>query len=209
MGTQLMRPETTGAIPGAGEPEPAERRLQAALLDLERSIEEVRQAACALASRRGQCAPSLRLLGIVQQATRQVREACLDAGTAPPAPPTGPGPVTWAQAVERTRLAEDALWEVRKSLRKDPPAAVERLAALALEGVDARVAEQVYGEWLRQCFRLGLPGALKYDAGFGRGAVLVPDAPGWLRVVSALGLPGWAPGLVVERGTLDGLRRLR
>jgi hypothetical protein len=114
------------------------------------------------------------------------------------------------EAVRKARLALDALWAARKSLRRDPAAAVERLAAVDLDGVDPRTVEQLYGEWLRQCARLGLERPYKYHAAFGRGAVLVRvRGSDRLRVVSSIGLPDWPPGTSVPRGELPGLRPLR
>jgi hypothetical protein len=118
--------------------------------------------------------------------------------------------VAITEAARKTRLALDALWAARKSLRRDPAAAVERLAATDLDGVDPRAVEQVYGEWLRHCARLGLERPYKYHAAFGRGAVLVRvRRSDRLRVVSSIGLPDWPPGTALARRELPGLRRLR
>jgi len=118
--------------------------------------------------------------------------------------------VAITEAARKTRLALDALWAARKSLHRDPAAAVELLAAVDLDGVDPRTVEQVYGEWLRQCARLGLERPYKYHAAFGRGAVLVRvRGSDRLRVVSSIGLPDWPPGTSVPRRELPGLRPLR
>ena len=142
-------------------------------------------------------------------------QAVTGAGATPsPAPPADPqpDPLQVVECARRTERALDALWEVRKRLRRTPAAAVERLAAVDLERVDPRVVEQLYGKWLRQCARLRLPRAYKYHAAFGRGAVLVPEpAPGSrrLQVVSSIGLPDWPPGTLIPHSALPGLKRLR
>ena len=187
----------------AREPTPARATFAAALDRLEACLDDVRAAAASLADERRQETPSLALLDLVQMAICQARAAgpgddLLDAGRR----------VVRTEAAARARRVEDALWAVRKALRSDPAAAVARLAALDLDGIDRRLAEQAYGEWRRQCARLRLPGAVRHDAGFGRGAVLVPDGPDHLRVVSAIGLPDLAPGRRVPRRELGELRQL-
>jgi hypothetical protein len=182
-----------------------EDALDRALSDLEHSIEAVRTAARDLLVERGKPPVSLGLLRLLEATVRQVREGGESAGIEPKrqdADLTGPA--------RKTRLAQDALWEVRKGLRRAPAVAVERLAGLDLEDVDPQVVQQVYGEWLRQCARLGLEEPYKYDAAFGRGAVLVRvTGSRRLRVVSSIGLPQWSPGIAVDERELRGLRPLR
>jgi hypothetical protein len=199
-------------IPGQpqGAPDsPARSRLDAALAALDRSLAEVYAAAHALATERHEPPRSLALLDLLRDSMKRVlgRQAAAPASVGPDGsiPPAGVAPTTW-----RTERALAALWDVRKGLRRSPAAAVERLAAVDLDGVDPHVVQQVYGEWLHQCARLGLARPLKYHAAFGRGAVLVAvRGSNCLRVVSSIGLPGWQPGAAVDRRDLPGLRPLR
>ena len=86
-------------------------------------------------------------------------------------------------------------------------------ALAVLAGVDAARAEPqearwAYAEWtdlVRR--RTGGGDVLVYSPGAGRAAALVPRADGALEVASVLGLR-WAPGKVVSRRSLRGLRPL-
>jgi hypothetical protein len=158
------------------------QRFEQALSNLERSIEQVRIAAQELAPDEGNAVPPLRVLDELQRILQDVQTR------------DGRETTTWTDQSAKTNLALDALWSARKELRKTPAAAVERLAAVDLDGVDSRVVQEVYGAWLRQCRRLGLSSPFRYEAGFGRGAIALPMQRGGLRVVSSIGMPEWPPG---------------
>ena len=96
---------------------------------------------------------------------------------------------------EWVRLAvERALAEARRIQRREPARAAEILGALDLARMPSAVVRAVYGCWLHTCRRLGLTDAVHYSPGSGRGAILVPDGEGRLKVVAAIGLSGWTPG---------------
>ncbi len=87
-------------------------------------------------------------------------------------------------------------------------------ALAVLAGVDAaraptREARWAYAEWtdlVRR--RSGGGNVLVYSPGAGRAAALVPRGDGALEVAAVLGMP-WAPGKLVSRRSLRGLRPLK
>ena len=86
-------------------------------------------------------------------------------------------------------------------------------ALAVLAGVDAakattREAHWAYAEWLDLVRRrFGDRNAVVYSQGAERVAALAPRADGSLEVVAVLGMR-WAPGKVVSRRSLRGLRPL-
>lgn len=100
--------------------------------------------------------------------------------------------------------AEEALWQARRTLRREPADAAQRLAALDVGGLPETLSRQVFGEWARACARLcrsrGFTAPLRYAPNPGRGAVLVRENPSQdYIVVSSLGMgPIWQPGSVVS-----------
>ncbi len=110
----------------------------------------------------------------------------------------------------KTLEVERALAEARRLHRREPGQAVEILGGLDLSGMPSVLVRDVYGCWLQSCRRLGLVDAVHYSPGTGKGAMLVRDSgcDTRLKVVSAIGLPGWAPGRTFAVKALRGARPL-
>ncbi|MBE7518343.1 MAG: hypothetical protein HS107_03770 [Thermoflexaceae bacterium] len=110
----------------------------------------------------------------------------------------------------KTLEVERALAEARRLHRREPSRAAEILGGLDLSGMPAVLVRDVYGCWLQSCRRLGLVEAVHYSPGTGKGAMLIPDSgsDSRLKVVSAIGLPGWAPGRTFAVKALRGARPL-
>jgi len=109
----------------------------------------------------------------------------------------------------KTLEVERALAEARRLHRREPARAVEILGRLDLSGMPPVLVRDVYGCWLQSCRRLGLTDAVHYSPGAGKGAMLVPDGEGKrLKVVAAIGLPGWTAGRTFAVKALRGARPL-
>ncbi|MCC6173831.1 MAG: hypothetical protein IT305_00895 [Chloroflexi bacterium] len=115
----------------------------------------------------------------------------------------------------KTIAADEALWAVRRELRRDPSQAVARLEALDVDGLPTSLATQVFGEWARAGSRLcrerGADEPLRYAPDPGRGAIIARDSNrGEYVVVSALGMgPAWKAGTVVGERQVRRARPLR
>ena len=114
----------------------------------------------------------------------------------------------------KSLAAEEALWAVRRELRRSPAEAVARLEQLDVDGLPTPLAAQVFGEWARACARLcrerGLAEPLRYAPDPGRGAVLARESGGEYVVVSALGMgAAWEAGAVVGERQVRRARPLR
>ena len=111
--------------------------------------------------------------------------------------------------------AEDALWEARRVWRREPAAAVARLAALDTGSLPEPVARQVFGTWAQACARLcrerGLAEPLRYAPDPGCGAIIAREQPAApYTVVSALGMgAAWQPGRPVGARHVGRARPLR
>jgi len=110
----------------------------------------------------------------------------------------------------KTLEVERTLAEARRLHRREPGEAVEILGGLDLSGMPSVLVRDVYGCWLQSCRRLGLVEAVYYSPGTGKGAMLVRDSGSdtRLKVVSAIGLPGWTPGRTFAVKALRGARPL-
>ena len=108
----------------------------------------------------------------------------------------------------KTLQVERALAEARRIQRREPQRAAEILGALDLARLPSVLVRDVYGCWLHTCRRLGLVDAVHYSPGSGRGAILVPDGDGRLKVVVSIGLSGWTPGRSFSAKALKGARPL-
>ena len=115
----------------------------------------------------------------------------------------------------KTIAADEALWAVRRDLRRNPAEAVSRLEALDVDGLPMPLATQVFGEWARAGSRLcrerGIDEPLRYAPDPGCGAIVARDANrGEYVVVSALGMgPSWKVGTVVGERQVRRARPLR
>ena len=108
----------------------------------------------------------------------------------------------------KTLKVEATLAEARRIQRREPNRAAEILGSLDLTRMPSVLVRDVYGCWLHACRRLGLVDAVHYSPGSGRGAVLVPDGDGRLKVVASIGLSGWTPGRSFSAKALKGARPL-
>lgn len=108
----------------------------------------------------------------------------------------------------KTLEVERALAEARRIQRREPIRAAEILGVIGLERMPSVLVRDVYGCWLHACRRLGLVDAVHYSPGSGRGAILVPDGDGRLKVVASIGLSGWTPGRSFSAKALKGARPL-
>ena len=108
----------------------------------------------------------------------------------------------------KTLEVERTLAEARRIHRREPARAAEILGALDLARMPSILVREVYGCWLHTCRRLGLTDAVHYSPGSGRGAILVPDGEGRLKVVAAIGLAGWTRGRSFSTKALKGARPL-
>ena len=109
----------------------------------------------------------------------------------------------------KTLEVERALAEGRRLHRREPARAAEILGRLDLSGMPAVLVRDVYGCWLQSCRKLRLTDAVHYSPGAGKGALLVPEGEGKrLKVVAAIGLPGWTPGRTFAVKALRGARPL-
>jgi hypothetical protein len=115
----------------------------------------------------------------------------------------------------KTIAADEALWAVRRELRRDPAGTIARLETLDVDGLPMTLAAQVFGEWARAGSRLcrerGDAEPLRYAPDPGRGAIIARDSSrGEYVVVTALGMgPSWKVGTVVGERQVRRARPLR
>jgi hypothetical protein len=115
----------------------------------------------------------------------------------------------------KAAAAEDALWAVRRELRRHPAEAVARLERVEMEGLPPELAGQIFGEWARACGRLcrerGIAEPLRYAPDPGCGAVVAREGDGGdYTVISALGMgERWQPGAPVSERQVRRARPLR
>lgn len=111
--------------------------------------------------------------------------------------------VSQRELTVKVNATEEALWSARRSLRRDPAAAVATLATIDVQGLPEPLARQVFGEWARACARLcherEIAEPLRYAPDPGRGAVIARETPdGGYVVISAMGMgPEWETGKAV------------
>lgn len=196
----------------------------AAQLDLERVLAERRRQEEAEKAKVAAAEKARRLAGILAQA-----RAALDAGRFEEAEgllgsvtrdhPSNPEISSLKTIIAQRALsvkvnvAEEVLWQARRTYRHDSAAAVACLEVLDVDGLPEGLARQIFGEWARACSRLcrerGIPQPLRYAPEPGRGAVIVPAENGeGYTVVSSLGL-GWAAGSAVSERIARRSRPLR
>ena len=121
----------------------------------------------------------------------------------------GAEPETAAPATATTQSMARSVHEARR-LRQagDLEGALAVLADMGMANAEARGARWAHAEWLDLAKRrFGDRKAVVYSQGAGRAAVLAPRADGSLEVAAVLGMR-WAPGKVVSRRSLRGLRPL-
>ncbi|HMS71465.1 MAG TPA: hypothetical protein PKB03_00375 [Baekduia sp.] len=183
-----------------------QRQDLARLLAEERSAEETRQR-------------EERALAAIERAEalasgQKFNEALRLLGSAIKLNPNMPGLASSYDTIARrahavkTLEVERTLAEARRIQRREPVRAAEILGALDLARMPSVLVRDVYGCWLYACRRLGLADAIHYSPGSGRGAILVPDGEGRLKVVAAIGLSGWMPGRSFSTKALKGARPL-
>lgn len=176
------------------------------LLAEERSLEETRQR-------------EERALAAIQRAEalasgQKFNEALRLLGSVVKENPNMPGLASSYDTIARrahavkTLEVERVLAEARRIQRREPARTAEILGALDLAQMPSVLVRDVYGCWLHACRRLGLVDAVHYSPGSGRGAILVPDGDGRLKVVASIGLSGWAPERSFSAKALKGARSL-
>ena len=204
----------------------AELEQLAAHLDLERLLaerqrqEEVERARAAEADR------ARRLSGALAEASEalgagRIEEAKALAGSVCTEDPDNAqaaslmSMIAQREVAVKTIAADEALWAVRRELRRDPAQAVARLESVDIDGLPTPLAAQVFGEWARAGSRLcrerGIVEPLRYAPDPGRGAIVARDGGrSEYVVVSALGMgPAWAVGSVVSERQVRRARPLR
>lgn len=183
-----------------------QRQDLARLLAEERSLEETRQR-------------EERALAAIERAEalasgQKFNEALRLLGSVVKENPNMPGLASSYDTIARrahavkTLEVEATLAEARRIQRRQPVRAAEVLGALDLARMPSVLVRDVYGCWLHACRRLGLVDAVHYSPGSGRGAVLVPDGEGRLKVVASIGLSGWTPGRSFSAKALKGAKPL-
>jgi len=204
----------------------AELELLATELDLERLLTERRRQEEVEAARAAEAERARRLSGALAEASEalqsgRIEEAKALAGfvcTEDPDNADAASLITMIAQREmavKTIAADEALWAVRRDLRRTPAEAVARLEAVDVEGLPSSLAAQVFGEWARAASRLcrerGIEEPLRYAPDPGRGAIVARDASrGKYVVVTALGMgPAWTVGTVVGERQVRRARALR
>ena len=97
----------------------------------------------------------------------------------------------------KTIAADEALWAVRRDLRRTPAEAVARLEAVDVEGLPSSLAAQVFGEWARARHASAANAASPSRSATRRDRVVAPSSlampgRGEYVVVTALGMgPAW------------------
>ena len=168
----------------------AELEQLAAHLDLERllaerqRLEEVERARAAEAER------ARRLSGALAEASEalgagRIEEARALAGSVCSEDPDSAEAaslmtiIAQREVAVKTIAADEALWAVRRELRRDPAEAVARLESVDIDGLPIPLAAQVFGEWARAGSRLcrerGIVEPLRYAPDPGRGAIVARD----------------------------------
>ena len=203
----------------------AELERLAARLDLGRLLAERRREEEAERLRAAEAERAGRLSGALAEASEALRAGRLEEARALAGSVSTEDPgnadaaslmsmIAQRVAAVKSVAAEEALWAVRRELRRSPAEAVARLAGLDVDGLPTPLAAQVFGEWARACARLcrerGIAEPLRYAPDPGRGAVLARESGGEYVVVSALGMgPAWKIGSVVGERQARRARPLR
>jgi hypothetical protein len=195
-------------------------------LDLERLLAERRRQEEAETARAAEAERARRLSGALAEASAaleagRIEEAKALAGHVSSEDPDNAEAaslltiIAQREMAVKTIAADEALWAVRRELRRDPTEAIARLEALDVDGLPSILAAQVFGEWARACSRLcrerGTAEPLRYAPDPGRGAIIARDPNrGEYVVVSALGMgPAWKAGTVVGERQVRRARPLR
>ena len=218
--------QASGAEEAAGHLAEARRREAedfAAGHDLEHALTERTRAREAEKARAAAAERAGRLRGLLAEAREaldasRLEEAGKLLGTAANEFPGEPSVASLQQILHpreaevKMRAAEEVLAFARREHRRDPDAAVERLAALDVDGLPEELARQLFGAWLRACDRLcrerGLADPLRYAPRLGRGVLLVRDGDRYV-VGSAIGLgAAWPAGAPVGEAVLRRARPL-
>ena len=208
----------------------AERRAEleqlASQLDLERLLAERQRQEEAERARAAEAERARRLSGALAEASEalgagRIEEAKALAGSVSREDPDNAEAaslmtiIAQREMAVKTIAADEALWAVRRELRRDPAEAVARLEAVDIDGLPTPLAAQVFGEWARAGSRLcrerGIAEPLRYAPDPGRGAIVARDGGrGEYVVVSALGMgPAWVAGSVVSERQVRRARPLR
>jgi hypothetical protein len=204
----------------------AELEQLAAELDLERLLAERRRQEEVDAARAAEAERAGRLSGALAEASEalqsgRIEEAKALAGFVCTEDPDNADAaslftmIAQREMAVKTIAADEALWAVRRDLRRTPAEAVARLEAVDVEGLPSSLAAQVFGEWApaasRLCRERGIAEPLRYAPDPGRGAIVARDASrGEYVVVTALGMgPAWTVGTVVGERQVRRARPLR
>ena len=204
----------------------AELERLATQLDLERLIaerqrqEEVERARAAEAERAGRLSGALAEASEALQAGRIEEAKALTGYICSEDPDNADAAsllsiIAQREMAVKTIAADEALWAVRRDLRRNPAEAVARLEALDVGELPIPLAAQVFGEWARAGSRLcrerGIVEPLRYAPDPGRGAIVAHDPHrGEYVVVSSLGMgPAWKVGTVVGERQVRRARPLR
>ncbi|MFN8632905.1 MAG: hypothetical protein U0893_03555 [Chloroflexota bacterium] len=204
----------------------AELEQLAAELDLERLLAERRRQEEVEAARAAEAERAGRLSGALAEASEalqsgRIEEARALAGLVCTEDPDNADAASLITMIAQREMAvksiaaDEALWAVRRDLRRTPAEAVARLEAVDVDGLPSSLAAQVFGEWARAASRLcrerGIAEPLRYAPDPGRGAIVARDAGlGEYVVVTALGMgPAWTVGTVVGERQVRRARPLR
>ncbi|MCC6176196.1 MAG: hypothetical protein IT305_12895 [Chloroflexi bacterium] len=204
----------------------AELERLATELDLERVLAERRRQEEAERARAAEAERARRLSGALAEASEALQSGRIEEAKALAGYVCSESPdnadaaslltmIAQREMTVKTIAADEALWAVRRDLRRDPAEAVARLETLDVDGLPSSLAAQVFGEWARAGSRLcrerSIAEPLRYAPDPGRGAIVAHDAGrGEYVVVSALGMgPGWKVGTVVGERQVRRARPLR
>jgi len=208
----------------------AERRAEleqlATALDLERLLAERRRQEEVEAARAAEAERAGRLSGALAEASEALQSGRIEEARALAGYVTSEDPdnaelasliimIAQREMAVKTIAADEALWAVRRDLRRTPAEAVARLETVDVDGLPSSLAAQVFGEWARAASRLcrerGIAEPLRYAPDPGRGAIVARDASrGEYVVVTALGMgPAWAVGTVIGERQVRRARPLR
>jgi hypothetical protein len=208
--------DRAAAAEARAEGDLAARRAEAARFaaehDLEPLLEERRRrrAEEAETARAARAAKAERLAGALAAAEKalaasQLKEARELLGHAANENPGSPeiasllGIIAQRELEGKVQTAEEALSLARYEWQEEPRRAVERLAALDVEGLPLWLARGLFGCWTEACSRLCRQERYRDPLRYGppgpcRGVVVARREPGGpYQVVSALGLPGFPP----------------
>lgn len=204
----------------------AELQQLTSQLDLERLLADRRREEEAETARAAEAERARRLSGALAEASTalgagRIEEAKALAGSVTSEDPDNAEAaslltiIAQREMAVKTIAADEALWAVRRELRRDPADAVSCLESLDVNDLPTPLAAQVFGEWARACSRLcrerGIAEPLRYAPDPGRGAIVARDGshPEYV-VVSALGMgPAWKVGATVNERQVRRARPLR